>query len=348
MIVYFLSCILSMFLVYLGLHTDRGKNLKGVLAFFSSMPLILVAALRYDVGEDYLSGYVSYYEMVEQNLLVEGQQMDLLFHWLNQAVAEIQGGYVMIFTVCAVVFYCCIFSQLIQDSPAPALSVFLLTGMGFVFIFFNAMRQMVGCAILLWSIRFIREKKLLPFLICVAIASGFHSTNALFVLAYFWTRIRIKPWLAAVLTAVVIGLILPVTAIVREIMKATNFGVYLESEFDTGRTAWVTIFINVVLVIVYSIFYRDDEKYRLYYNLALIALWVTFFSGKIVLSIRLSWMFSLPSIISLPMAVGTMKNRNNRFLFKCGIVLLYTAYTIITVGIQNSNSVLPYQTVLGR
>ena len=55
--------------------------------------------------------------------------------------------------------------------------------------------------------------------------------------------------------------------------------------------------------------------------------------------------FGLADIILLPMAIKQIKNR----WLRCGsiviIVLLYFIYATYTVVVQNSNMVLPYQTV---
>ena len=240
------------------------------------------------------------------------------------------------------------FSQIFYDSPDPALSIFLLVGMNYYFVFFNAMRQMVGCSILLLSIRYIYRKKPLHFLFCVAVATGFHVSCIIFLIAYWIGKIRIRPVVAWIATFAVVLLQGFITEIMKNLIQLTPYSIYFYSVFDTGETAYVTLAINTILLAVSSIFYRDDCKYRIYYNLQIIALWVTMFSGQIVLILRLLWMFGLPAIILLPMAVQKIKKEQNQRLVKSIIVFAYFFYTMYTVGIQNSNHVLPYQTVFGR
>ena len=348
MIVYGISCAAACLVAYIGNRNRRKRVHRAELVFFSSLPLILVAALRYDVGKDYLSGYVSYFEMIQLNTLSQKDQMDFLFHVLNWVIAKLGGSYVWVFAICAVVFYLFTVDQVFEDSPNPALSIFLLTGMGYLFIFLNAMRQMVGCAILLWSVRFIREKRFIPFLLCVAAAAGFHMTCVFFLVAYFVARVRITPIRAAVLTVVILCLSQIITEIVKAIMRKTQYAVYLYSVFDTGKDATVTILMLAVLAVFFSVFYADNPKFQMYYNFLLSALWISFFSGRIVLGIRMMWMFGLTTIISLPLVVESILEEKSQKVLKAAIVLLYSVYTLITVGVQNSNSVLPYQTILSR
>ena len=64
--------------------------------------------------------------------------------------------------------------------------------------------------------------------------------------------------------------------------------------------------------------------------------------------LRLLWVFGLPGVISLPLATEGIANQKNRKLITSVICLLYVLYFIITVGVNNSNTVLPYQTIFSR
>ena len=348
MIVYWTGCLASVLTAVLGIKIfDRNVRNKLVI-FFSALPLTLIAMLRYDVGEDYLFTYLPYFEAISGSVSLQKNQMEPLYHFINVMVSTIGGESVWVFAISAVIFFSMVFLQIFYDSPDPALSIFLLVGMNYYFVFFNAMRQMIGCGILLFSVRYIYRKKLLNFLFCIAIATGFHISCILFVAMYWIGKIKIRPAVAWILTIVVVMLESLLTEIMRELIELTPYSIYFFSIFDTGETAYVTLAINAVVLVFSSFFYRNNFKYQIYYNLQIAALWVTLFSGKIVLILRLLWMFGLPAIILLPMAVHKLKNKRDQYLVKSIIVLAYFLYTMYTVGVQNSNHVLPYQTVFGR
>lgn len=348
MTVYCCSCLASMLTAYLGSKKFSGGRQRIAVALFAALPMILVAALRYDVGQDYLYTYVPYFETVRSGFFENYSRMEILYHLLNVIVAGLGGDYVWVFAVSAIVFYVAVYMQIFADSPNPTFSIFLMTGMGLVFVFFNAMRQMVGCAILLYSLRYIRQRKLLKFLICVAIAGGFHISCAAFFPMYWLSRIRIRPVWAFILTAGVTVLSAFITGLMLHIVGMTKYAVYFESVFDTGRTAYVMLLMNLVLLVLESIFYQKNTKYQIYYNLQLVALWITIFSGKVVLMLRLLWVFGLPSVISLPLAMECIENPKNRKLIMSVVCLLYTLYFVITIGVNNSNKVIPYQTIFCR
>lgn len=79
------------------------------------------------------------------------------------------------------------------DNPMIALMAFVALGMYMHAIVF--WRQMAAMAILCYACRFIRERKLLPFLLMVLLAMTFHKVSAVFLVMYFVYRIPITKWL---------------------------------------------------------------------------------------------------------------------------------------------------------
>ena len=348
MSVYLISCGLSILTMHIGSYYGGKQVNKWVLAFFSALPMILVAAFRYGVGVDYLLTYKSYFDMVETGMLQQKDKMELIYHYLNVVTSALNGDFFIVTAFCAVLFYLFVYGFLVEASPSPCLSIFLLTGMGFVFVAFNAMRQMVGCAIIFYALRYVKERRFWPFAALVAVAAGFHSSCVLFLPVYLFPKIKIRPWLAFLLSAVVIAFGNTITWVALNFISQTRYGIYIASIFDTGKTAWVMLLINLILLAFLSVVYSDNENYQLYYNLQLVSVWIIYFSGRIVLSLRLLWMFGLPSIISLPMALERIPRERDRKLCTGVVVLLYLAYTLYTVGLQNSNGVLPYRTIFGE
>lgn len=349
MIVYWSGCIASILVCHACMRTSFSQRRRWISILVSALPMIFIAALRYDVGKDYLRTYVAYFENVQQLESSGYSHLEILYHWLNVIVVWLHGDYVWVFAIMAVLFYLPVYARIFENSPYPPLSIFLIVGMCYCFVFFNAMRQMVGCAILLYSVRFIKERRFLPFLLCTALATGFHQSCVLFIAMYWIGRIRIRPRTALLIVIAMLAAASALALLLNWVVSKTKYADYLLSAFDTGETAYVMLAINAILLIFMSIGYRNEREYQLYYNLQLAALLVTIFSGKVVLMLRFLWMFGLPSIISLPMAAANLpvKDRERKLILSV-VTILYFAYAWYTVGVQNSNSVLPYQTIFSR
>ena len=83
MIVYWMGCLASVLVAWLGMNTEKGKQHRQAVIFFSALPLLLIAALRYDVGMDYMFTYVPYFNMVDMGIVSDGARLEILYHLLN-------------------------------------------------------------------------------------------------------------------------------------------------------------------------------------------------------------------------------------------------------------------------
>ena len=92
------------------------------------------------------------------------------------------------------------------ENPMIALMAFLALGMYMHAIIF--WRQLAAMAILTFSYRYLREQKLLPFLLVVLAAMTFHKTAVVYVGLYILYRVPINKWLLLVCAActLVLGL----------------------------------------------------------------------------------------------------------------------------------------------
>lgn len=95
-----------------------------------------------------------------------------------------------------------------QETEAPMVALMAYCALGMYMHAIIIWRQMCAMAILTFSYRFIRERKLLPFLLTVLIAMTFHKTSIIFIGLYVVYNIPINKWLlvACALCAVFLGL----------------------------------------------------------------------------------------------------------------------------------------------
>lgn len=63
---------------------------------------------------------------------------------------------------------------------------------GYLYYFFTAQRQVIAMIICWYSIHFILNRKLWPFVISVILAAQFHTSSIIFIIAYFCTSLRFK------------------------------------------------------------------------------------------------------------------------------------------------------------
>lgn len=349
MVVYCVGCLLSVLMTWLVLrvkHNNEGWRYKFAICFFASLPLMMIAALRYYVGQDY-GAYVRVFIKATEGYRQPG--IEFTFYEFNRLIHIVGGDFTWLFGICSFLFCMFVFSQIIEDSPYPILSVFLLVTAGYYFSFFNTMRQLVGCAILLYSIRFVKKRDLVKFGVCVAFASCLHFACLLFIPVYFLYGKTISRRVVIIVTATVFLLATPLSNLIIKIVSWSSYSHYLGGVFDTSERGYTSLVIAVVQIIFATVYYDEEDKdYTFYYNLQIIALWLLAFVGKVVLISRIRWMFSLSTVIFLPIVLSKVKRKNDRLIITVAMVILYAIYFYYTIGVNNNYNVLPYQTLFSR
>ena len=75
---------------------------------------------------------------------------------------------------------------------------------------------------------------------------------------------------------------------------------------------------------------------------------LAWYNNAIPLLNRVRWATGISIIILIPMIIKQEKNAKTRILYTFLIVVLYSAYSLYTIGMKNSNNVLPYLTIFQR
>lgn len=203
MAVYWSACLASVLFTWFAIHVKHkreGIRYWLLVTFVAALPLIYISAIRYNVGADYIPYYRYYLEIL--NGAGQGRY-EFLYYAANKLIACFRLSAPWLFGFTAALFLMPVYKRIISDSPYPYMSIFLLLGMTYFFFFLNGMRQMIGAAFLLLSIPFIENRKFIPFLALVLIATGFHTTCIVFLAVYFLVYMDLKPkWLAVITLAV--------------------------------------------------------------------------------------------------------------------------------------------------
>ncbi|MCM1508605.1 MAG: EpsG family protein [Ruminococcus flavefaciens] len=346
MLIYWSVCLLSVLFAWFGnkiKHKKTDSIYYWKLAFFSALPMIFVASVRYNVGKDYFYTYVPYFQNLKYG--ISDLRLEPLYHLINVIVIKLNGDYPWVFAISAIIFLGNVFYRIFRDSPKIYLSIFLLVGTTYYFIFFNTMRQLIGCSVLLLSLKYARERNFVKFLLVVAVATCFHSSCAVFVLFYFISNVKISPKAVfmIIVCVAVFGRILG--NILVNIIMSTKYAIYIGSRFDTSEQGYIVLLMNIAILMFATIFYSDDKKYRQYYNLQFIAVCIALLNGEVALISRTRWMFGLPVIILIPLTINNIKDAKSRGLAEMAIIGLYFIYASYTIGVKNGNSVIPYQTI---
>lgn len=194
-----------MILVYGGLfllfiiqpNTKQKLTSKKTFCILSGIFLFLIAASR-DLAMGDLLGYKNSYIKMLPNTsylqLWEDWRSDNLKDFGFYAVAKffsdigLSATFWLLLIAAFFAVMCALF--LYKFSKQPYIGLVAVLSLFYSFTF-TGIRQTVALAIVFLSLRFISEKKLIPFILSVLVASLFHSTAIIMLPAYFIAKLKI-------------------------------------------------------------------------------------------------------------------------------------------------------------
>lgn len=309
---------LIMFAFLLGYCFAESKERKMRLYWIACGFLILVFALQ-DAGvstdtEEYLRQYhlipgLSFGELITHKFEIGYVLLNKLLAALfesDRVLIVVMGALILLF------FGLCFEKE--TEEPMMALMSFLAVGMYIHAIIY--WRQLCAMAVLMFSFRFIRERKLLPFLLMVLAAMTFHKASAVFVVMYIAYAVPVNQWLMLGMGAVSVALGIFGQPLVRFV---TQF-VYKYEEFyfvsDGGVTMAVVLWVFTLLV--YWLMHDRLEEPRVKIPFMMILLAATLQPVCLVFYnwLRIVLFFRVAMVLLIPELYATLFRRkeNNRLL----------------------------------
>ena len=343
MYIYFITATLSSLIAYFGSKTEKyksGKRLPVIIA--SALPLFLLSAFRYDVGTDYRT-YITLFNSFSNGHII--RNFDIGFIYLCRVIGILGGNFYTMIFVTSLIFISFVFYYIYYDSPYPYISIYLVFAMQYYFASFNGIRQMCGAAILLFSLKFVREKKLIPFLICVFSAYAFHNTCIVFLPVYWFDKFKIKPIYIIIISIFVFVFGDRIANIINTFMINTKYESYAREGGD-GRIRLSWTLIQVAIVIFSSLYYKNESKYNMLYNLQVVTMWLSFLNSDVSWIWRIQWTTGLAGIVFIPYVISKSNIRNNKILYALIVIACFSIYIYISTVRGGKHDVLPYMTYL--
>ncbi len=222
-------------------------------------------------------------------------------------------------------------------SAQPVISFFVYFALGYYTAGFQLIRHMLSISILLFAYPYILNKKPIKFILIVLLASTFHSSALVFLLAYplAFARIGWKQWLIVVATVVVSYAFgsRVFTMLEGLLGDSDRYGKFTTGDYGTEMS--IVGFLIILCVYVASYITIGKRKRRLpesrvLFNLSAISL--SFMSMVILLGEfwRISMFFGMYNTLLLPTALTehyrSAKNKNvaaTLIFLICTMLIIY-------------------------
>ncbi len=322
----------------------KNKIIYAMIFFF----LFGVSATRIAVGGDYWS-YTSIFSLLAQNR-DKSVATEVGFNILVKIVQHLFGydgkQYIIIFAIVAfatILFFMKGLENLSEDF-AVSFAMFML--LGYYASSFNSIRSYLAFSVAFYSVKYIFKREFWKFALLVLLASTFHISILLVLVAYPLGLIKWKPWSIAGVTLVSASfLFLP------NVYRRLVFLVYPQYEntiYDTGDVSYINIARCVLVLILAIIFYKkvikDNEKNRFYFNMNIFATIIYVCCSFLPVVSRVGYYFNIFQIILVPTLINAIPKKWMRIVLKVGIIVVGFAYYVYFLHSSqyNGTRLLPY------
>lgn len=314
----------------LGMAEGLNKLCLKVSCFF----LFLMIGLRhYSIGSDtqsYCNDFLNYKNYRWSEIIAKGTNYG--FYVFNKVMSCIApNSYTIYLAVVALITVVAIYFFLKCNSKDILMSQVMLLSLGFVFFFMTGIKQTLAISVLLFAYEQLKEKHLIRFIFLVGLATLFHNTAIVFLLAWPVSCLKFKKLYI---------LIAPLSIFLVYIFRLQIFG-YAKGLLGDVYSAYGTIyesennltglFIQICIFAV-SLFLlwnnKKDDETKLLLSLYVIGMAFQAMTGVMAEFFRISLYFSVFGVILLPKAL--VEGRPDcRLLIYIGSLLVFVLYFFI-------------------
>lgn len=332
-----LSILLIIVLSIICKTKDGNGNNKFIIC--SMFILFLESALRNkNTGTDlvnYLDKYVEYSNYTfEQILKIFTQEnfKDPIYYftgWLFSILFKNEQWWIVIISL---LFEVSVGWLIWRESKVPLISIVIFVALSYYKFSFSGLRQTMALSIIIFSFYFLKERKLVFFILTVLLASLYHQTALIFLIAYPVSMIKLGKYhiaIAMVMLIVFYAFKNQLIMILSDLLEAERYQGYV-----SGKAATLTIsgFIIQTLVFVFNLIYykRTIDKYNyaiILYNLAFLGLVFQLYASFIAEMFRISMYFSIFNIILVPLSIWGEDNKKSQTILKFIILFVFLLYT---------------------
>lgn len=373
--IYFVIYLILLLFSFLEISNISKKYLKifqGIVVFI----FIFIAGLRYETGVDWL-GYENYFDeiiplheaIISNSILSVFVSLDLGYSLLNSVIKMFGGDIQVVFIIVSILSTILLVKNLKYYSNNVLTSLMIYYPLFFFIFDMSGIRQGLAIQIVLFSLKYIPEKKFNHFLFFIILATSIHWTAILLLPLYLFANKRISKiytilfliisviiftfkikWLHALMG----GLVNQINSFT---MLSDKVQTYTTDEVFSQQRGWDLFsfynFVRITIIIIIMNIYKKNfinsvSNFNIFYNLIIIELICIFCLFEFYeISERLRFYFTIAEVVILSSFIFFFKNHIVRIfiLMIIGFGIFLNAYPYI-LQFPSTIAYHPYQNYL--
>lgn len=349
MIIYIISIAIILISAYIF------RNKKNWMCIISATILWGLLAFRNitmglnDTENVYLPYFNKLLNMNFMEILSYRFMSDKGFYFIMKIISLLTKNYQICIAILAVPFIYFVIRQVYEESKNILFSIIVFIALYYAFAFF-LLRQVIAMGIIVYSYKYIKQKKIIKFMITLIVASLFHGTALIFLIAYpicNYIKAGYKNYIAIGVAFIIGRYILNILLKICHIIPMLDRYAYsIENGFYSTESApsiWGLMMTVLILTVSYF-FYRksknEDREINILLNLSTLGSIFYCFSASIAEFYRVALYFSIFNILLLPNALGLCEDKKIRYAITTTAIIAFIGYFFVRT-IFNTN-IYPY------
>lgn len=338
-------------ITHLGNKNDKTKDsLFLILSFF--VLFVVVAFREMTMGNDTLS-YIKVFKEcnnLKWNILNYNSYFEKGYLVFNILLSYVCSNSRFFMIIMSAIFNYSVYNFIKNNSQNYLMSILMYINLLFFYQSMTMMRQFFALSIvLLFGIKFIKEKKIIKYIITIVIASLFHSTALITIFLYplYYAKYNKKRVFYIFLSSLLIFSFLnQIYPIISSLFKRENFYLAMMGETKLANIISMLIFCAIYLFSIIIIKRDKKEECSFYLYTTIFTAVIYFISINMAILSRASQYYAIFSIISLPNIIKV--NVSERKLVYNSILIFFMILysTIIMLYRPEWNSAYNYKSCL--
>ncbi len=295
-----------------------------------SVILALLTGLRHSVtGSDtsgYIAGFKQFRKLPWSSVIDDSHDYyEIGYRCLIKIIGYITNHENVFFTILALFFAYSLGKFITKNSKNRFLSLMLYFTVGAFSFQITGVRQSLAMAILLFSFEYIKERKLVKFLITVVIASLFHQSAIAIIPMYFLAYVKMNLIsFSLFLLGGSIGCVYASSLMVLFQKIFDKYEVYSATGFEGG--AFFVVLMYIITIVVSYMFMNSLEKqYKhnvFFFNMTFVSLLLYILRYFVTIAERVGFYYQFAFIILLPNVIEAIPdNKTRRTVRTCALIL---------------------------
>jgi hypothetical protein len=306
--------------------------------------LFLVASLRkYTVGNDSSSYMYAFYRADStswENIKFVGK--DPFFSYFMKIIGIFTNDHQIFFGVVAAIFSISISVFIYKYSEYPGISYLVLLSFEFFQFSMTGLRQILAISILLFSFPYLKNGKIIKYILLVGFSSLFHITALIFTILYPLRKLKFSFF-----SGIIFLLLFLSTKVIGQPLVYYLASFLSERGYENLNTGILnTLILNIeycALLILFLIFkksyYLKDNQSELYIYIFCVGIFFQFLGPYEANIFRIAMYFSIILTILIPNTLSAIKDRHIKVYGIIAIyfilIIQYIVFSIDSAGVGN-------------